>query len=84
MLHSTACGNTLLDCIGAHLVDQKRSPLDSIYIYGSENHDKILAELEFDQALNSSGRLVYLSLQYLITRNFLDTLFLRIWGGDIS
>ena len=41
--------------------------LDSIYIYGSENHDKILAELEFDQAMNSSGRLVYLSLQYLIT-----------------
>ena len=40
--------------------------LDSIYIYGSENHDKILAELEFDQAMNSSGRLVYLLLQYLI------------------
>ena len=41
--------------------------LDSIYIYDSENHDKILAELGFDHALNSSGPLVYLSLEYLIT-----------------
>ena len=57
--------------------------IDSIYVYGSENHDKILAELGFDQALNSSGPLVYLSLQYLITRNFRDTLLSRIWGGHI-
>ena len=64
--------------------DPSEVTFDSTYIYGSENHDKILAELGFDQALNSSGPLVYLSLEYLITLNFRNTLISQIWGGHIS